>query len=318
MGQLKEIIALADQTGKMTAEIKEALNLLYELSKQKADFFEEKIAKELRTAGTDENPTVPIAKMLRSHQEIRVVTENTSNEDIKNGINTALKSVLTGSKDGIIDGLTSLIDDGLKVILGAGEGEEMEQHAYYITTDGLAIVRLDFIYWCRHITAKSITKYAKKSIVCTAVKSSVDLTRLDFNSFLFIYQEQLNRCNFSNEELMNEIMNARKIYDQLTNNTNITDVKFLRSEISRPTLSAKAHRSKIYRPTSSVKGVRGQKCRSTSSVKALRSKISRQAPPAKASRNVRYLHTPSPLIIENIGVLTTITNKVEGVWPAEI
>ena len=221
MGVIKDIIKKADQTPGMTAEIKETLNLLYELSKQKADLFEEKIAKDLRNAGTTENPTVPITVKLGSHQEISVTTTNTPDGDITKGISEALKSVLTGSKDGIIDGLTSLINTGLKVVLGAGEGEEREEHTYYVATDGLAIVRLDLMYWSRHITAKSITEYAEKSIVCTAVKSSVDVTKIDFNAFLASYQAQLIRCKFSESQLEEELKNAKRIYKLLTDGADI-------------------------------------------------------------------------------------------------
>lgn len=221
MGVIKDVIKKADQTPGVTAEIKETLNLLYELSKQKADLFEEKIAKDLRNAGTTENPTIPITVKLGSHQEIRVTTTDTPDEDITKGISEALKSVLTGSKDGIIDGLTSLINTGLKVILGAVEGEEREEHTYYIATEGLAIVRLDLIYWSRHITAASITKYAEKSVVCTAVKSSVDVTKIDFNAFLASYQAQLIRCKFNDSQLEEELKNARRIYNLLTEASNV-------------------------------------------------------------------------------------------------
>lgn len=241
MGVIKEVIKKADQTPGVTAEVKEALNLLYELSKQKADLYEEKIARDLRNAGTTENPTVPITVKIERRQEIRATTSNTPDKDITEGIKTALKDILAGSKDGIIDGLTSLINTGLKAVLGVGEGEEREEHTYFISTEGLSIVRLDLIYWCRHVTAASITKYAEKSVVCTAVKSSVDVNKIDFNAFLAAYQAQLVRCKFDESQLEDELKNARKIYNLLreepnvkasidTNPFNITDFGVLSSK----------------------------------------------------------------------------------------
>lgn len=221
MGVIKDVVKKADQTQGVTAEVKDALNLLYELSKQKADLYEERIARDLRNAGTTENPTVPITVKLGSHQEIRATTSSTPDKDITDGINKALKDVLTGSKDGIIDGLTSLINTGLKAILGVGEGEEREEHTYFIATEGLSIIRLDLIYWCRRVTAKSITTYAEKSVVCTAVKSSVDVNKIDFNAFLAAYQAQLVRCHFSESQLEDELKNARRIYDLLTEGPNV-------------------------------------------------------------------------------------------------
>ncbi len=215
MSVVRDIISKADSTPGMTAEIKETLNLLYELSKQKADAFENEILTSLRTAGTVENQTVPTKFKLASHQEIRVTTQKTPNDDIMKGVGGALKSILTGTKDNVIGGLTDLINTGLTAILGAGEGEERMEHAYYIATDGMSIVRLDLMYWSRHISASGITKYAEKSLVCTAVKSSVDLEKLDFNSFLSAYNAQLVRCKFKDEQLLEELQNARRIYDYL-------------------------------------------------------------------------------------------------------
>lgn len=228
MGKIKEIIQSADQTKEMTTETKETLNLLYELSKEKAEAFEAKIYSSLRTAGTTENPTIPITNILGSCQEVRVTTSNTPNTDVTENIATTLKSILTGSTDGIINGLTGLIDTALTVVLGAAKGEERQEHSYYISTDGLSIVRIDLMYWCRHITAGSITKYAEKSLVCTAVKSSVDLNKISFNSFLSSYQAQLKRCNFSNEEIFAEIKNAKEIFQLLKDPSDTNAPRVLR------------------------------------------------------------------------------------------
>lgn len=215
MAVLKNIISKADSQPGMTKEIKESLNLLYELSEQKAKNFEADIDSLLRSAGTTENQTVPTKFKLASHQEIRVTTKTTPDTDIVTGIGNSLKEILTGTKDSIIGGLADLINTSLKVVLGVGEGEERMQRTYYIATDGMSIVRLDLICWSRHITASGITKYAEKSLVCAAVKSSVDLDKLDFNSFLSAYNAQLVRCKFKDSELMEEIKNARNIYDIL-------------------------------------------------------------------------------------------------------
>lgn len=231
MSVIKDIVEKEDPAKQKTAEIKEALNLLYQLSKQKADIFAEQIAKDLRNAGTTENRTVPITVILGNHQEIRAITKDTPDGDITKGIGNALKQVLTRSKDDIIDGLTALIDTGLKAILGVGEGEERQEHTYYVATEGMSIVRLDLIYWCRCITASGITAYAEKSIVCTAVKSSVDVAKIDFNAFLAAYQAQLVRCKFNDDQLKEELKNAREIYKMLTdNNDNLQGNQFAEIE----------------------------------------------------------------------------------------
>ncbi len=90
MGKLRDVIKKADNTGELTAEIKEALNLLFELASEKAKTFETQIDNNLRTAGTRENPTFPVAMKLASHQEIRITTEKKINDGITSEIGEAL------------------------------------------------------------------------------------------------------------------------------------------------------------------------------------------------------------------------------------
>lgn len=221
MSVIKDAIASVDQADSKAAEIKELLNVLYNYGTEKATNFENTIDTDLRTAGTLENNTVPVSAKIASHQEIRVTTKDTPDTDITDTIGSVLKEVLTGTKDGIIDGLTDLIDTGLKVVLGAGEGEEREDHTYYIATEGLGIVRLDLRYWCRQVTAESITKYAEKSIVCMAVKSSVDISKIDLNTFLTTYSVQLSKCQIPDDQLKEEIQNARDIYELLAGKSDV-------------------------------------------------------------------------------------------------
>ena len=249
MSVIKDVIASVDQKEQKAAEIKETLNLLNNYATEKAKIFEDTIDTSLRTAGTVENKTVPVTVKLASHQEIRVITKDTPDEDITSNIRDVLKDVLSGSKDEVIDGLKGLIDTALRAILGTGEGDERQDSTYYIATDGLAIVRLDLMYWCRHVTASSITTYAEKSLVCTAVKSSVDVAKIDLNAFLATYNAQLSKCQIPAEQVKEEIKNAKDIYELLTGGPNV------------------------------------------------------QA-------------TPLPFQIQECGLIKSVTNKVEGVWPA--
>jgi len=210
MAKLKEVIS--SPTKQLTEEVKETLNLLYELSEGKANNYEKQIKTDLRTAGTVENPTVPIVEILGAHQEIRVITKNSPDEDITKEVGEGLKKIISGGSDKIIDGIAGLIDTGLRTVLGAAKGEEAFEQSYYIATEGLSIIRLDLMYWSRHINAANVMEHAEKSLVCVVVKSSVDMSKLSFNAFLSAYQKQLSRCSFSIDELKEEIQNAKEIY----------------------------------------------------------------------------------------------------------
>lgn len=216
MSTIRDAIDTIDPTMDKAKEAKELLQLLNELASEKSNLYQTSIAQSLRTAGTPENKTVPISAELLSQNDIRVITSSTPNDDITKAISEGLKSILVGTKDGIIDGIIKLVDTGINTVLGCAEGQEREGTFYGITTDGMSIVRLDMMYWSRNITASGLTKYAEKSVVCATKKSSVDLGKVDFNTFLSVYRDQLAKFKMSEDDIMEEIKHAKKIYKLLT------------------------------------------------------------------------------------------------------
>ena len=207
MYKLKDMIT--NPTTELTEETKETLNLLYELAEGKAESFETKITNNLRTA---RNLTVPITVILKSHQEIRVITSDTTDNDITEAIQETLNHIISGGTDNIINGITRLIHTDLHTVLDDTKGKERTETRYYIATEGLSIVRLDFMYWSRHINATNTDNYVKKCLMYTVVKSSVDLSKLSFNAFLSEYQKQLSKCSFNIDELKQEIQHIQEIY----------------------------------------------------------------------------------------------------------
>lgn len=210
MEKLKELIS--SPTKQLTEEEKETLNLLYELSEEKARTYTNQIMNDLRTAGMEEKRTVPIMQVLGSYQEIFVIPKDSSDEDVTTEIRSGLRGLVPGGKDKIIDGIAGFISTGLRTMLGAENGEECFEKSYYLAIEGSTVIRLDLIYWSRHVNATNIVEHAEKSLVCVVVKSSVDMERVSFDAFLPAYQKNLIRCNLSREELCVELENAKEIY----------------------------------------------------------------------------------------------------------
>lgn len=197
-------------------EVKEVLSLLYQMSDAKAKVFEEEIKNELRTAGENEDKTVPITDIIAYYEEIRVV--NSKSVTIINEVKESIKNILSStSKDSnnLVDGIGGIVDGTINTLLGASYGCENTARQYYIATDGLALVRLDVKFWCRAVTVKAIKTYAEKSLVCAIAKSTIDVNKINFNSFLAIYQEQLGRLKFNREQLVEELNKAREIYKKM-------------------------------------------------------------------------------------------------------
>lgn len=208
MSKVKDLIN--QQGDAKLDEVKNILGILYDAAAMKSKLFGEEIERKLRTAGQEENMTVPVSFIVNHFEEIRVVTK--SSTDIIKKITESLNDVLSGSTEKIISGISNMVDKVINSLLGSSEGMENEKKCYYVATDGLSIVRLDMCFWCRSISVDVIKNYAEKSLVCTIYKSTIDVEKINFNTFLSVYQEQLKRMDFESIELLDEIKHAKEIY----------------------------------------------------------------------------------------------------------
>ena len=179
------------------------LNLLFELATSKCDHFKTQIADNIRTAGTIENPTIPITHIIADTSEMRAYCKDDSTKIVGEATN-AIKSFVTGGSENVISGVGALI--------GAGHSD------YFIMVDGLALVRIDVKSWIRKVTVVGITQKIESVLAFTAVKSSVDVDKISFNTFMEAYKYQLQRdaAHALNEnDLMKEIKRAKEVYNLL-------------------------------------------------------------------------------------------------------
>lgn len=56
-------------------------------------------------------------------------------------------------------------------------------HTHYIIIEGFSIVRIALTAWQRHIEAEDITKKNRECNNISAVKFSVDVNKISFNTF---------------------------------------------------------------------------------------------------------------------------------------
>ena len=104
------------------------------------------------------------------------------------------------------------------MLMGSGEGVQAEHSDYFIMVDGLALVRIDVKSWIRKVTVVGITQKIESVLAFTAVKSSVDVDKISFNTFMEAYNYQLQRdaAHALNEnDLMKEIKRAKEVYNLL-------------------------------------------------------------------------------------------------------
>lgn len=193
MGKIKEIINGLDQSKDTEKEIAEQLKILTSLGESKVEIFRGEIEMSLKDGKTIDDLKVPITKVLGSFEEYRAYTKR-SQEDLMNNVMESIQIMFSGDSRDITKGIGSLITKGLSVILGAGSGEEMVKKEYYVLVEYPAIIRYDIAMWSRNISVKSIQSRAENVLACVAYKSAVDVTQLDFNTFLGCYSNVLSEA----------------------------------------------------------------------------------------------------------------------------
>lgn len=217
MASLRNTIKKADPVDAKKEEIMLNLNLLFELASSKCDHFKTVIAENIRTAGTIENPTIPITHVIADTAEIRAYCKDDATKVVEQAT-SAIKGFVTGGSDNVINGVGSLIGAGINMLLGSGEGVQAEHSDYFIMVDGLALIRVDIKSWIRKVTVTGITQKIESVLAFTAVKSSVDVDKISFNTFMQAYKYQLQRDaehTISENDLMKEIQRAKEVYNLL-------------------------------------------------------------------------------------------------------
>lgn len=214
MATLRNAIKSFDPAPEKQKEMELALSLAFELAQAKCEQFKEDIAELLRTAGTPENPTIPVTNTIASHYDTRAyVNENV--DRIIEETQDAIEKFITGGSQNILDGIGSLLGTGINTLLGSGMGVQGQREDYFIALEGFAIVRLDVKSWFRKVEVEGITQKIESIMAFTAVKSSVDVSKISLNTFLQAYSYQLQKSKISELELLEAIKQAKEVYDLL-------------------------------------------------------------------------------------------------------
>ena len=121
--------------------------------------------------------------------------------------------MFSGNSD-ILNGISSIASTAITAITGAGEGQESETRMYSVVTEYPAIVRFDFYFWGRNTKAKAIMTQVKSAFACVGYKSAVDMSKLDYNTFLSLYAPILRAAFGSDEEkLKTMIKESKEVYE---------------------------------------------------------------------------------------------------------
>lgn len=222
MAQITETISKLDPANVEEREIKEMLDTLMSLAKAKADVFEEKISGDLKTGKMTEDLYISISKVTDRKKEIRAKVKEGPLDVTE--IAGEIGEIISGNSE-IMTAVGNLVKKGLDVILGYGEGQESESEAYAVLVQyPAAIVRLDFAFWGRNILAKGIKEKVQNVFSIVAFTSSVDVPKLDYNTFLTLYGPILNTAYGGDHAQVQTALNeAEEIFIKLGGKMPATD-----------------------------------------------------------------------------------------------
>lgn len=181
MGQLADIVKDLD-----LADGSEELSMLASLAQAKLDLLKTEIESSLQTGKLTDDFTVAITKLIKKHEEYRVVTSASS--EIEKSISDSVKEIIRGET---VDGITSIVSNMVNVLLGASEGEEKIKRDYIVTVEYPEIIRLDIAFWSWRVKNEKLKAKVQNIMGCVVYKSAVDVEKLDFNTFLSIYAPAL-------------------------------------------------------------------------------------------------------------------------------
>ena len=210
MGAIRKLIQDFDGTNDMIKEQNAHLDTLSELAKVKADLFNEKIELKLANAGTGIDKTIPISQVQDSIYETHAYTSNSSTEIAKT-VTTAIKGFVSGGKENVTNGISSLITAAIKGLFGDESAEDLIFEKYYVILEGAALVRLDMMGWKRSIKASALSERIEQVSAFVLYKSSVSLKEVSFNTFLDFYQVPILADN-PDAKLIDIVSEAKEIY----------------------------------------------------------------------------------------------------------
>lgn len=215
MSAIHEMAKQLDAADDVKAEQEAHIQTLTVLAQAKVDLFMSEIKQDLLNAGTGTDQTVPIKKILDATQQTHAYSSSSASA-ISTTVNAAVADFVQGDKKSILDGVGALISSSVTALFGEGDADEQTMSKYYVLTEGQSIIRLDVRGWSRQVTGTALSKKVDKVSAFAATKSSADVTHLDYNTFLDLYQPLLfaNTTDPLTEDQIEAEMNeTKKIFD---------------------------------------------------------------------------------------------------------
>jgi hypothetical protein len=250
MGVIRDIVDQVDKSEEEKEKLGETLDLLVSLSEAKAEHCVNTIEEDLRMGRVAGNTTLrfPISLVADKRVQYRCTTTDTPGDLIDTISDSIVGMFDDHTPKGIINGIAKTANEFLQVLLGAGEGTEQYAQVYTTGIEGsgvaMNLIRIDFMFWCRKITASSLKEKMDSALACVAYKSIIDVSKLRFDDFRNIYSKVVDKGlpeDLSDKErkdkIIQAIKDAKEIFELLGGTTDGNSNKLLSANSNAVSIS---------------------------------------------------------------------------------
>ncbi|MEQ9862644.1 hypothetical protein OI450_07065 [Pectobacterium cacticida] len=203
-----------DKSGQLSDETKEALSFLSELANKQLTLYKLTITDELKNA--EQSKTLPITAIINRDGQTRSYLKKEA-DNINKVVDEAAGMFI--DEQSIATGIGNIIKLLVSSFLGSSEGEEVYREKYLCYTDGISLLRFDFLAWKRNVKTQSLLTHTESVSAYYYTISVVDVTKVDFQTFAALYKDVLKSAGDSAEEIIKSLDDLHKIYDRLRQKT---------------------------------------------------------------------------------------------------
>lgn len=216
MEDIRGIINKLDKSKEISDETKELMETLYLLAEQKANIFLMEMADSINK---EDGKKLPVTALIDEEKLISVYVKEDV-ENLEEIIDNLLGIFIKHNKEKLVERIKKTLITVLKSFFGSSIAKSDSMEKYYVLIDGYSAIRIDIKTWFRSVESTSLTEYCEKILCVAAIKSVVDLSKIDISTFMYFYQDQLMNMGIKGQDLEQEMDNIRKIYDKFKQDMN--------------------------------------------------------------------------------------------------
>jgi hypothetical protein len=204
MGSIKGILAFFDQADPLSQAQHEAVTALGELGYCKTELF---LCRFPGLMLSGPGAEVPVAHTFAQTWDVYAYSAAEAG-NIASVVSQKLATALHAPQASLAAAVAATFTSFL-----ASDNPSDGFYQFYPTTEGTMLMRVDVQAWYRQVKSAGIRARMERVVAVAAIKSSVDLAKLNLDAFLATYQQQLRAAGLPGDEAQAALQQARSIYE---------------------------------------------------------------------------------------------------------